>query len=116
MGSTACLRHARVFDIDYCCFTFALLLLTAALLLLYCCFTAALLQMSWTTCWRRERKCLLLLTTAALLLLYCCCTADELDRMLETRAQVFAEEDFEATGGTYVQAQFTHPRLKACVC
>jgi hypothetical protein len=36
--------------------------------------------------------------------------------MLETRAQVFAEEDFEATGGTYVQAQFTHPRLKACVC
>jgi hypothetical protein len=60
---------------------------------------------------------LLLLTTAALLLLYCCFTADELDRMLETRSQVFAEaDDFEATGGTYVQAQFTHPRLKACVC
>jgi hypothetical protein len=37
--------------------------------------------------------------------------------MLETRSQVFAEaDDFEATGGTYVQAQFTHPRLKACVC
>jgi hypothetical protein len=77
--------RAQVFDINYCCFT-------AALLLLYCCFTAALL------------------------LLYCYFTADELDRMLETRSQVAEEDDFEATGGTYVQAQFTHPRLKACVC